>query len=122
MNPIKRNAIRILQILVEREKDKIQGIQIQKLTNLTPREINDAVSYLEDLGAIEVTRWLGTPPYEFGTVRATSRGRYLYHGMKNSEEQEKLLPKKPINPVGSPYGFTDEDWEFVALRRDDGNI
>ncbi|UCF06067.1 MAG: hypothetical protein JSV33_03280 [bacterium] len=28
-----------------------------------------------------------------------------------------LVPTRPPAPVGSPYGFTDEDWEFVAERK-----
>lgn len=125
MNPIEENAVKILTILIERKVKEAQGEQIKQITGLSPEDINDAVAYLEDLGSVEVIKWLGTAPYNFGTVMVNSRGRYLYHEMKKKtdevekEEEKKLLPKRPVNPVGSPYGFTDDDWEFVSLRRED---
>jgi len=80
---------------------------------------------LEDLGAVDVIKWLGTAPYNFGAVMVNSRGKYLYHEIKKKtdkvkkEDEKKLLPERPVNPVGSPYGFTDDDWEFVSLRKED---
>ena len=123
MNPIKENAVKILTTLIEREVKEAQGKQIEHMTGLSPEDINDAVDYLEDLGSVEVIKWLGTAPYNFGAITVNSRGRYLYHEMKKRtdevEKEKKLLPERPVNPVGSPYGFTDDDWEFVSLRRED---
>ena len=123
MNPIKENAVKILTTLIEREVKEAQGKQIEQMTGLSPEDINDAVDYLEDLGSVEVIKWLGTAPYNFGAITVNSRGRYLYHEMKKRtdevEKEKKLLPERPVNPVGSPYGFTDDDWEFVSLRRED---
>lgn len=36
-------------------------------------------------------------------------------------EERRLLPGKPYNPIGSPYGFTYDDWEFVSLRKKNRN-
>ena len=123
MNPIKENAVKILTTLIEREVKEAQGKQIEQMTGLSPEDINDAVDYLEDLGSVEVIKWLGTAPYNFGAITVNSRGRYLYHEIKKRtdevEKEKKLLPERPVNPVGSPYGFTDDDWEFVSLRRED---
>lgn len=125
MNPIEENAIKILATLVESEIKEAQGEQIKQITGLSPEDINDAVAYLEDLGSVEVIKWFKTAPYNFGVVMVNSRGRYLYHEMKKktdeveNKEEKKLLPERPYNPVGSPYGFTDGDWEFVSMRRDD---
>ena len=124
MNPIEKNAVNILISLVKNKIDQSDGSKIKKLTNLNPDEINDAIAYLESLGAIDVLKFLGTAPYKFGTVMVNSRGRYLYNEIKKKtdelgkDEGEKLLPKRPINPVGSPYGFTGDDWEFVSLRKE----
>lgn len=125
MNPIEENAVKILTTLIEREIKEAQGEQIKRTTGLSPDDINDAVVYLEDLGSAEIIKWLGTSPYNFGAVMVNSRGRYLYHEIKKKtdevekEGEKKLLPERPVNPVGSPYGFTDDDWEFVSLRKED---
>lgn len=125
MNPIEENAVKILTTLIEKEVKEVQGKQIEQMTGLSPEDINDAVGYLEDLGAVDVIKWLGTAPYNFGAVMVNSRGKYLYHEIKKKtdkvkkEDEKKLLPERPVNPVGSPYGFTDDDWEFVSLRKED---
>jgi len=125
MNPIEENAVKILTTLIEKKVGQAQGEQIKQITGLSPEDINDAVGYLEDLGAVDVIKWLGTAPYNFGAVMVNSRGKYLYHEIKKKtdkvkkEDEKKLLPERPVNPVGSPYGFTDDDWEFVSLRKED---
>ena len=125
MNPIEENAVKILTTLIERDIKEAKGGQIKQITGLSPENINDAVVYLEDLGSVEVIKLVGTRPYNFGAVMVNSRGKYLYHEIKKKtdevekEGEKKLLPKRPVNPVGSPYGFTDDDWEFVSLRRED---
>ena len=127
MNPIEENAAKILMVLVEKGIEEAEGEQIKQIVDLNPEDINDAVAYLEDLGALDVFKWFGTTPYKFGAVTVNSRGKYLYHEMKKKiseagkREDRKLLPQRPINPVGSPYGFTDADWKFVSSRREDRN-
>jgi len=125
MNPIEENAVNILIYLTENKIDQANGNQIKDLTGLNPEDINDAIEYLESIGAVDVEKFIGTTPYRFGIVMVNSRGRYLYHEVKREmsevkkDEEKKLLPKRPFNPVGSPYGFTDDDWEFVSLRKED---
>jgi len=60
-------------------------------------------------------------------IRIESKGRYLYHEIqeksaqipKEEVESTKGLPDRPLNPVGSPFGFTEYDWETVALQKGD---
>lgn len=125
MNPVEENAVKILTTLIEKNVKQAQGKQIEQIIGLSPEDINDAVDYLVDLGSVEVIRGLGTVPYTFGAIMVNSRGKFLYHEMKKrtdeveKEKEKKLLPERPVNPVGSPFGFTDDDWEFVSLRRED---
>jgi len=125
MNPIEENAGRILVTLVEKKMEYADGKTIESITGISVEDLNDAIFYLEELGAVDVQKFLGTHPYDFGIVMVNARGRYLYHEMQEKEKEvkesegKKLLPERPINPVGSPYGFTDEDWEFVSLRKRD---
>jgi len=125
MNPIEENAVKILANLIERKVEQASGEQIRQITGLSPEDINDSVAYLEALGAVEVIKTLGSAPYNFGIVMVNYRGKYLYHEIKKktdkaeNENEKKLLPERPVNPVGSPYGFTDDDWEFVSLRKED---
>jgi hypothetical protein len=130
MNPIEQNALYILKILVENDIKRTSGKIIKEETDFDSESINDAIDYLEDLNAIDVLRAMGTTPYNFYNIKVTSRGRYLYHEIfsdqsgsiigkmpANEEKLTKSLPERPLNPVGSPYGFTDEDWESVALKK-----
>lgn len=125
MNLVEENAVKILTTLIEKNVKQAQGKQIEQIIGLSPEDINDAVDYLVDLGSVEVIRGLGTVPYTFGAIMVNSRGKFLYHEMKKrtdeveKEKEKKLLPERPVNPVGSPFGFTDDDWEFVSLRRED---
>lgn len=125
MNLVEENAVKILTTLIEKNVKQAQGKQIEQIIGLSPEDINDAVDYLVVLGSVEVIRGLGTEPYTFGAIMVNSRGKFLYHEMKKrtdeveKEKEKKLLPERPVNPVGSPYGFTDDDWEYVSLRRQD---
>jgi hypothetical protein len=127
MNPIEQNAFKLLVIMVENEKDQYDNELLKTKSSLSPQDLNDAVDYLESLGAIDAIRELGTQPFDFSVVLMKSRGRYLYHEIKETiktEGTEKggsniMLPEKPLNPVGSPFGFTDDDWVEVVLGKKD---
>lgn len=126
MNPIENNALIVLIACVEKETEWINGYSIQDWTSLSPNEINDAVEYLAGLGAIRVEKASGTAPFNFFLIGVLTKGRYLYHEISNNQDIEKecpteleLLPKRPYNPVGSPYGFTENDWENVSLQKED---
>jgi hypothetical protein len=111
---------------MEEDRFHFENTELQNMSELSPKDLNDAVLYLEDIGAVELMRALGTAPFEFDSVAVESRGRYLYHEIKAQEsthEEEPIpLPKRPINPIGSPYGFTEEDWKAVSLQKGNGRI
>lgn len=56
-------------------KGKVEGIELQELSKLTPIRINRAISYLEDYGIIELIKVLGTAPFKFKTAIATRKTR-----------------------------------------------
>jgi hypothetical protein len=105
---------------------EIDGKRIQELTELTPQEINDAVSILIDSNYTEWLQEFGTHPFDFSCVWITPRGKMEYERMKKENEQVSPTAKttiyEPLTPVGSPYGFEDEDWEIVADKKSRGNI
>ena len=120
MNPIEQNAVRILKTLVESKQEQFNLPWFtQNFSDLAPQDVNDAIDYLGDLGAIQVHRTLGTAPYRFAFIFVSSRGRFIYHETFSKKEvvTAKALPEKPLNPIGSPYGFTETDWEEVALHK-----
>jgi hypothetical protein len=55
-----------------------------------------------------------------------SRGRSLYDEMRAQKRKHKeeliSLPYRPIHPIGSPDGFTEEDWEAVSLQKENDRI
>ncbi len=54
------------------------GNALQHETNLPPGRLNRAVSYMEDYGLIQVLHYLGTAPFRFGEVIATSATRRFF--------------------------------------------
>jgi hypothetical protein len=111
----------------------VRTLTIVRLAQLDPDRLNDAVELLEESGLVEASHYLGTVPYAFADVSLTARGRV------QAEQLSKTIPAKspapptgipsqapistmipaplglPVGPVGSPYGFKDEDWEAVVL-------
>ncbi len=120
---IEENLGIILKALYDLPRDDphkygIEGKELHKLTNLTENEINDAVVVLEGNGYVEWMKYSGTYPYVFGNVKITATGRFeLENALKEdaNEPSSKPVISSPITPVGSPYGFQDEDWESVSL-------
>ena len=111
--------------MVESEEEEFENSWFSTVTNYSTQEINNAIEYLSDLGAVELIRTFGTAPYSFNTVFLQSRGRYLYHEIEeknqNLQTNETSLPQRPFNPIGSPYGFKEYDWETVSLHKEDKN-
>ena len=66
-------------------------------------------------------KFFGARPYNFGVVRVTPRGLYEYERTRSDAPArssssstttilEQSLRIRPPQPVGSPFGFTDQDW------------
>lgn len=123
MNPIEVNAYSLLRLIVEADKEQYDNTTLQQMSNLSPRDLSDAVQYLGDIGAVEVSKTLGTAPFAFHSIFVKSRGRYLYHEVESQKEEGDVtmtaLPARPLNPIGSPYGFTEQDWETVTLQKEE---
>lgn len=127
MNPIEDNAIKLLSLMIESGNKQFQNEWLRDKSGLSPKDINIAVDYLGDIGAIEIHRAFGDAPFNFGIVVLKSRGNYIYHEYKSVESETQLdkkqdatmLLSRPVNPIGSPYGFTEQDWIEVALRKRD---
>lgn len=122
MNPIVKNAMLLLKLMVEDVGEQFNRNWFAEKSSLNPQDINDAIDYLGGIGAIKIYKALGTAPYKFSFVLLESRGRYIYHEARSKPKQEKEtkdaeLPPKLINPVGSPYGFTSNDWEEVVFKK-----
>jgi hypothetical protein len=128
-NPIEDNATNILTSLFENNLNQdsmFDGSNIAEFTGLTPNEINNAVDYLDDRGLIERLNYLGTHPYNFGHIHLNSRGNYVYHDLQNSIDTVHEVPSSEIvasQPLaaGSPFGFTDLDWEYVQRELSKSN-
>jgi hypothetical protein len=126
------NAAALLKLLYDGEQDQQwSGQELVRRTELTPAEINNAVAILEDYGYIEMMRFIGTAPFNFGYVEITPRGRYEVEHRRtvpatvpaviDASSVTSVHLSAPLTPVGSPFGFLDQDWEIVAARRGDAN-
>ena len=127
-NTIEENANLVLRTLAEypREQDQdmwLTGGEIAERTQLGPGQINDAVTILVEAGLVEWLRTLATAPYNFRDVVITPRGRYEHERSLNQPPQpgfSEVPIVRPPSPIGSPFGFTDQDWETASERK--GNI
>jgi len=121
---IEENSFAILRALAGLEADSlghayIDGASLRTQTELEPAEINNAVEILVESGLAEWLRHFHTAPYSFGQVTITPRGRYELEQAAKEPAHPTMEPealRRPA-PVGSPYGFSDEDWEFVMAER-----
>lgn len=114
--------------------DEIDGPTLQQITGLPINDINDAFWLLKNSGYVDSVQYLETRDYNFTSMWITSLGRYeaerisgvLAEPIKVATKQRPTQDQRifiPPAPVGSPYGFTDEDWEFIARQKsDDGKL
>ncbi|HEY6512865.1 MAG TPA: hypothetical protein VI032_12845 [Burkholderiaceae bacterium] len=133
---IQVSAAEILRVLTKaREQAKgrgeLDGPTISEITGLEPHDVNDAVALLRDSGYVEWIQFLETVDYDFAQVWVTPAGRMEGERLSNIfAEPLRLDPttgqrapphKSPVAlppaPIGSPYGFSDEDWEHIAQMR-----
>jgi hypothetical protein len=93
---------------------------------MAPDRLNDAVSVLEDSGYVKAVRVMGTAPFDFYDVYITPQGRYELEraeaeaqARQHEPREQALAPEvRPSpTPVGSPFGFTPQDWEYILLEQ-----
>lgn len=139
---IDRDAATILKVLAEAQRgEHVDRNEVARLSELPPDRVNDAVALLVDSGYAEWIQTLGTAPYDFNAVSITPRGRYEYQRIASAAAQAvprdvEGKPQRsvwddpnsirevalPPAPIGSPYGFTDEDWEAVSERKHQSQV
>jgi hypothetical protein len=123
--------------------DYVSAEDIQKATGLEPLQINHAVELLKANGFVQWLQTMGTAPYSFAFVMLTARGEYEFQRKQFALEAAKVVTKeepkrdetpsiqemiaalferKPPSPIGSPYGFTDKDWETVSAWKANKNV
>jgi len=122
---IESNMGAVLKALANQPKQSgmdtpMTGLQVQEATALDPGAINDAVELLDSNGLVERLQTLGTAPFTFLQVEITARGRYEFE--RTIKESQQARPAQvasglPPSPVGSPFGFTDNDWDYVSERK-----
>jgi hypothetical protein len=127
-------------------RDTITGPALQDLTGVSLRDINDAMTVLRESRYVDWILYLETADFVFSEAWITSKGRFEADRLKRAlEEDDKVwisnewnlsgsspnlalsMFKRPRSvalqpaPAGSPYGFRDQDWEYIAERRERSN-
>jgi predicted nucleotide-binding protein len=92
LSRIDANMSIVLKVLVEKPRDStgvawMSGQDLQKVTGLSPTDINDALAILDSSGMVQLNRYLGTAPFNFGEAAISPKGRY---------EQERLQPRSGL--------------------------
>lgn len=130
MSKIEENATSILEALAAQPRPDggdawVSGRTIADITGIHHDDINDAVTILVESGLVEWLQEIGTAPYKFSAVWINPRGRIEINRVLETVPQISnagiAAIKYPI-PVGSPFGFTDQDWELVLDRKVRSNI
>lgn len=124
---ISENVFTLLRVLAEYpERDtnfpNISGSQLVEFTGLSSKAINEAATLLVSSGFAEWIQTLGSAPYNFSSIGITARGLYEYEQSQIRAEEEtddKRTISRPVSPVGSPFGFTDQDFEIVSDKKAD---
>jgi hypothetical protein len=83
--PIEANALRVVTVLFESDNGddvSFDGASLKSTTQLSPRNLNDAVEYLSSKGLLERNDYMGTSPYDFGDVSLNMHGRQFYYETK----------------------------------------
>jgi len=123
MNPIEANAYSLLKLIVEAAKEQYDNTTLQQMSNLSPRDLSDAVEYLGEISAVKVLKTLGTAPFAFRSIFVKPRGRYLYHEVESQKEKGGVImasvPARPLHPIGSPYGFEAMADIFISYSHED---
>jgi hypothetical protein len=138
---IDKDATTILGVLADAPRDDyVDRNVIAEKSGLPPDRVNDAMALLVDVGRAEWIQTFGTAPFDFNSAMITSRGRYEWQRLEAVREGLRLASTQPTastaptftstepvtmeivrspSPVGSPFGFTDEDWEAVSECKSD---
>ncbi len=125
---INSDILTILRLLSSANRDVngeswVDSNYLAGQSNLTAPQINDATAILERVGYVEIERGFGSAPYDFHEIAITPMGRYEYERMKeHNEQQMEVIKLRPPVPIGSPYGFIDEDWEAVSRKKADSSM
>jgi hypothetical protein len=137
---VEKIATEILKLLdqVRRQEDvdnKVDGRFFQQILDLSVPDINDAFWLLKDAGFVDSIQYLETADFDFTQVWITPLGRYeaerlsgfeadpIKLGVRATPQPSPSTPSVslPPTPIGSPYGFKDEDWELIAAQRSHGD-
>ena len=115
--------------------NEVDGPTLVELTGAAVADINDAFWLLKNAGYVDSLQYLETVDFNFTKVWITALGRYEAERLNGMLAEPIALKKEspvqqpapvstgialPPTPVGSPYGFTDEDWEVIALQKSHG--
>jgi hypothetical protein len=93
-SPIETNAAQILKALFDlNPADGVypEGKDLKEATGLAPRDINDAIDYLDSQQLIERLNYSGTSPYHFGGIILNVHGKQRYYEQNN----KKKTTRKP---------------------------
>lgn len=132
---LEKSAAKLLLLLAKKremvpERPEIDGPALADISGLPPHDINDAIALLGRSRYVEWHNILGSEPFDFGEVWITPIGRYEAERISGALEEPLSLAKGavadagvkspitlPATPIGSPYGFHDEDWRIIADRK-----
>lgn len=131
----KEDAVTVLLAIAKHERtpnDPLKGKhdvrfwELEEITSMDKSRLQEALKILAEGGAIEAWWKVGDNDY-YDEVSLKPWG----HREVERIETEKKRPEQQANsrashtlvpfrqPVGSPYGFTEEDWEAVIKDRED---
>jgi len=136
-NPIEINGKIILSFLVENEIERVDNKILLEKCGVEKSDFIRGIDYLVTLGAIELLKDDGIKNPQYSII-LKSKGEYIYRRDKkileilrpgqhrDNLDYSKILHNKTLKddfktafPVGSPYGFLENDWAYMNKRKND---
>ena len=120
---IQQDVASILKKLAEFERDRqVHNSDLAEATGMEPGRINDAVQILEDSGYVQVVRSIGNAPFDFNNLWIIPAGRHELERAEAAAATTEQAGNGPLVrpspwPAGSPFGFLDQDWEFISREQ-----
>jgi tRNA A-37 threonylcarbamoyl transferase component Bud32 len=100
-----------------RGRYSLEGHELERITKLDPDRINDAVELLEDAGQVDVRKYLGTSPFDFGGVELTARGRREAERVLKRSTESKLRHATSNRATNLAPQLVVADPRYVATAR-----
>jgi hypothetical protein len=83
----------LVELTKQKQFEQTDGQALADALGMSPERLNHAVAILQDNGYVKAHSYMGTAPFDFGTVEITPQGRYeVERAEAEAEEKQRAAP------------------------------